>query len=174
MHGHFLLKTLYLQTKQLIRVAIGLGSVTAGIISGRHIEPRLIPIGAVGMTVMFVLLGLAPKDFWITALFLFVAGTFAGFYIVPLQALLQHLSPEGERGRFLGTANAMSFVCSSVGSLIFLFSRRALGLEANRIFLICAALSIVGTGVLIWRMRRLLGDESIRKPKPGTNESQQG
>jgi hypothetical protein len=92
---------------------------------------------------------------------------FAGLYIVPLQALLQHLSPPDERGRFLGTANALSFVASSAASLIFLGARAALGIPSNRIFLICAALAFVGTGALIWRMRGLIADPAVRHSRNG-------
>jgi acyl-[acyl-carrier-protein]-phospholipid O-acyltransferase/long-chain-fatty-acid--[acyl-carrier-protein] ligase len=144
-------------------VAIGIGSVIAGLVSGHHIEPRLIPIGAIGMTGMFLALGLAPPNFWIVAVLLLVAGIFAGCYIVPLQALLQFLSPDDERGRFLGTANAISFVCITAGSLIFLLARRVLQMDANRIFLVCAALAFVGTGVLNWAMRRLIADPALRR-----------
>jgi acyl-[acyl-carrier-protein]-phospholipid O-acyltransferase/long-chain-fatty-acid--[acyl-carrier-protein] ligase len=77
----------------ILGVSIGIGSVSAGLISGKHIEPRLIPVGALGMTVFFALLGLTPLDFNLVASLLFGAGIFAGFYIVPLQSLLQHLSP---------------------------------------------------------------------------------
>lgn len=147
----------------ILGVAIGLGSVAAGLISGKHIEPRLIPAGAVGMTVFFALLGLLPLTFWLVAVLLFGAGVFAGFYIVPLQALLQHLSPADERGRFLGTANAMSFVAGSAGSLVFLAARKGLSMPSNRIFLICAVLSLAGSGVLLWRMRKLIADRKLRE-----------
>ncbi|UCD75439.1 MAG: MFS transporter [Phycisphaerales bacterium] len=148
----------------VLAVSIGLGSVLAGFISGRHIEPRLIPIGAVGMTVFFVLLGLLPLHYFLVAGLLLGAGVFAGFYIVPLQALLQYLSPVDERGRFLGTANAVSFVCLSIGSLIFLFARAVLDLSPNRIFLICAGLAFIGIGFMIWRLRGLMTDPNIRRP----------
>lgn len=155
----------------VLGVAIGVGSVSAGLISGKHIEPRLIPVGAVGMTLFFLLLGAVPPAFGNVAGLLAGAGIFAGFYIVPLQALLQHLSPAGERGRFLGTANALSFVASTGGSLVFLVARSNCGMPANRVFLLCAALALVGSGLLLWRLRRLLLDPAIRRCG---NEAQAG
>lgn len=148
----------------VLGVAIGIGSVTAGLISGKHIEPRLIPIGAVGMTLFFILLGTLPLHFGTVAGLLFGAGIFAGFYIVPLQSLLQFLSPDDERGLFLGTANAMSFVASTVGSLIFLAAKSQFHISSNRVFLIAGGLSVIGTGYLLFRMRRLITDPSIRRP----------
>ncbi|MCP5547208.1 MAG: MFS transporter [Akkermansiaceae bacterium] len=147
----------------LLGIAIGFGSVAAGLISGKHIEPRLIPVGAGGMSLFFLLLGLLPLHYLLVAALLAGAGFFAGFYIVPLQALLQHLSPADERGRFLGTANGLSFVASSLASVVFLVARRQLGIPSNRVFLICGGLALVGSGVLLWRMRKLIADPSIRK-----------
>ena len=140
----------------ILGVAIGIGSVAAGLISGKHIEPRLVPIGAIGMTIFFILLGVTPLHFNLVAWLLTGAGIFAGLYIVPLQSLLQHLSPADERGRFLGAANGLSFVFSTSGSLLFLFLRSSQGMPSNRIFLVTGILSIVGTGILIWRMRKLM------------------
>lgn len=147
----------------LLGIAIGLGSVLAGLLSGKRIEPRLIPVGAAGMTLFFILLGTTSLRFGVVAGLLAGAGVFAGFYIVPLQALLQHLSPANERGRFLGTANCLSFVASSLASLVFLVARRLLGIPSNRVFLICAVLSLLGSGWLLWRMRGLIADPAVRR-----------
>jgi acyl-[acyl-carrier-protein]-phospholipid O-acyltransferase/long-chain-fatty-acid--[acyl-carrier-protein] ligase len=147
----------------VLGITIGLGSVVAGLVSGKHIEPRLIPVGAAGMTLFFIFLGVIPPDFWEVAALLGGAGFFAGFYIVPLQSLLQHLSPAGERGRFLGTANALSFVFSSIGAVLVLVFRESLEVPANQVFLAISGLSIAGTGVLLWRIRKLLVDPSLRK-----------
>lgn len=150
----------------LMGISIGVGSVAAGLISGHHIEPRLIPVGAVGMTVFFFLLGAVAPTYWGVAAFLSGAGIFAGFYIVPLQALLQKLSPADARGRYLGTANAMSFVASTVGSIVLVVARSWFGLEPNRVFLVCAAIAALGTGLLLLKMRRLLADARRHGP-PG-------
>ncbi len=66
--------------------------------------------------------------------FIFGAGFFAGFYIIPLQALLQKLSPDDERGRFLGTANAVSFTFLTVAALLYWAIRPAFGNEPQNIF----------------------------------------
>ena len=84
----------------------------------------------------------------------FCVGVFAGFYIVPLQALLQFLSPPDERGRFLGTANALSFVfISATGLINFALSR--LGMPTEKIPLVCAALAAIGTIVGAIELRRI-------------------
>ncbi len=138
----------------IMAIAIGAGSVIAGLVSGHRIEPRLVPVGAVGLSVFFVLLGVVPPSFWSVAAFIFGAGFFAGFYIIPLQALLQRLSPDSERGRFLGTANAISFAFLSAAFGIFALIRPAFGDSPQRIFLVSAGLMILGTAYFVLRLRR--------------------
>ncbi len=148
----------------ILGVAIGLGSVSAGLISGHRIEPRLIPIGAAGITVFFVLLGtvepalpaLAPKlrvAFSSVGGFIFGAGVSAGFYIIPLQAMLQKLSPDDERGRFLGTANAISFSFLAVASLLYWIIKPLFIGAPQRIFLVSAALMLVGAAFFFVKLR---------------------
>lgn len=143
--------------------AIGVGCGVAGLISGHRIEPRLIPIGAIGLTLFFVLLGVIPPvmpdlkpmlrvGLSNVSFFVLGAGFFAGFYIVPLQALLQKLSPDEERGRFLGTANAVSFAFMTLAAVAYFGLARIFVVEPQRIFLVCAGLMFVGTAFFLYRL----------------------
>ncbi len=150
-------------------VAIGLGSVLAGLISGHAIRPRLIPLGAVGLTLFFFLLGTIPPTLpdlppmWRMVAspisgFIFGAGVSAGFYIIPLQALLQRLSPDDERGRFLGTANGVSFTFLLLASMTYWIIRPAFGTSPTeqhpeKIFLLSAVLMVVGATFFLWRIK---------------------
>ncbi|MEM8667684.1 MAG: MFS transporter [Planctomycetota bacterium] len=147
-------------------IAIGLGCAVAGLISGHRIEPRLVPIGAAGLIVFFALLGAVPPALWPNeelnsmlrvllsnvACFVLFAGFFAGFYIIPLQALLQELSPDDERGRFLGTANAVSFAFLTIGALIYWVIRDSFGDAPQHIFLVSSGLMAVGAAFFLWRL----------------------
>jgi len=159
-----ILEITYTQTSYLIGilgVAIAIGSVSAGYLSRGTIRPWFIPCGATGMTVMFLLLGLITPNYYTVAGLILAIGISAGFYIVPLQALLQALSPPDERGRFLGTANALSFCFTSFGSLLYWFCRNPLQMPANRVHLVCAGLAFVGTIVGIWRLRQLTHEQEL-------------
>ncbi|MCA9176420.1 MAG: MFS transporter [Planctomycetales bacterium] len=150
----------YTRTSHLLGImgiAIALGSVITGLISGREIRPTLIPVGAIGMTVCFGLLGVVTPSYWVVAALIGGAGFFAGFYIVPLQALIQYLSPDDERGRVIGTSNAISFCFSSAGPLVYWIAVQ-LGLKGaeNRIFLICALLAGIGTAMGVVQLRRVM------------------
>jgi len=144
-------KTTYLLG--VLGVSIGLGSVTAGLISGHQIMPRLIPYGAVGMGSAFLLLGVLPPTYWVVAVLIFVTGFMSGFYVIPLQALIQDLAPEAERGRFMGTTNAMSAAFSSLGAVVYWFAGSVCNMPGNRIFLICAGLAFLGLFFILWRFR---------------------
>lgn len=137
-------------------VAIGAGSAAAGLISGHRIETRLVPVGALGMMIFFTLLGLAPATFWVVAMLILCAGFFAGFYIIPLQALLQKLSPADERGRFLGTSNGISFAFLALASLAYWIIRPVFGSAPQRIFIVCAALLLLGAGLFLRQLRRVI------------------
>ena len=141
-----------------------MGCAVAGLISGRRIEPRLIPVGAIGLVVFFALLGFVPPSLpdlgpmtrvalSNTALFILGAGFFAGFYIIPLQALLQKLSPDDERGRFLGTANAVSFTFLTIAALLYWAIRPAFGDKPQHIFFVSSVLMALGTAFFLWRLR---------------------
>ena len=145
----------------VMAIAIGVGSVVAGLISGHRIEPRLIPVGAAGLSVFFLLLGIVPPTYLNVLIFIAGAGFFAGFYIIPLQSLLQKLPPASARGRYLGTANGISFGFLSIASLIYALIRPAFtgpipGTtdKPERIFLISAVLMIVGSGFFLVHMSR--------------------
>jgi len=148
-------------------IAIGIGCVLAGLISGHRIEPRLIPLGAFGLTLFFFLLAIQPtrtpensltgsamavlmsKESW----FIFGAGISAGFYIIPLQALLQYLSPDDERGRFLGTANAVSFAFMTGSALIYRVVDPIFPDNPQQIFMVCAVLMLAGVSFFLYRLR---------------------
>jgi len=150
-------------------VAIGIGCGLAGWMSGHAIRPRMIPFGALGLTIFFLLLGLVPPtlpdlpEHWrilasSISLFIFGAGVSAGFYIIPLQSLLQRLTPDHELGRFLGTANGLSFGFLLLSSLLYLAMRPAFttaGGEEHpeKIFLVAAVLMIVGVCFFMWRIK---------------------
>ncbi|WP_068258065.1 MFS transporter [Rubripirellula obstinata] len=148
----------------VLGVAIGIGCATAGFISGNQIQPKLIPIGAFGLILFFTLLAAVPP--WMpdagpmirvalsnVSFFILGAGFFAGFYIIPLQALLQKMSPDDERGRFLGTANAVSFTFMTIAALFYWAIRPAFGDEPQNIFYVSAALMAAGAAFFLWRLR---------------------
>ena len=76
-----------------LSLGIGVGSFVAGYLSGGKIEYGLIPFGAIGITVMCALLSRANLTYGAIAAHLSVLGFLAGFFAVPVNALIQHRPP---------------------------------------------------------------------------------
>ncbi len=138
-------------------VGIGVGGLVAGFGSGNRILPALIPVGAIGMTVTFLALGLSHPGFGLAFGLLVVCGIFAGFYLIPILSLLQHLPTPAFRARVLGTANFMTYVAMSTSAIIFALVAPVTSNDPELWFLICAvAMALVS-------IRSLMQHGTMRK-----------
>jgi MFS family permease len=144
-------------------IASGIGSLLCGLLSRRRINPYHVPFGALGMTVFFLLFafaGLLDIDatqlFWTWVVLAAGAGISAGFYLIPLMTLIQKRAPDSERGRFLGTTNAISFAFMTLGSIIYLLWFKVFKLEPEWVFFLCAALALIGCLIFFLRRRHLI------------------
>ena len=88
-----------------LAIGIGLGSLTAGKLSGDKIELGLVPLGSLGMGASALLLVAAVPSYAMVAVAMFVIGFFSGCFVVPLNALMQHRPDPDEKGRVLATNN---------------------------------------------------------------------
>ncbi|MCU0962616.1 MAG: MFS transporter [Pirellulaceae bacterium] len=116
-------------------IGVGLGSVLAGVWSGGHVELGILPLGALGVAVGSMLLftsageilepgeGLTFGLVWALGL-LFLLGTSAGLFAVPLDAYMQHRSPPRERGAVLAAMNFLVFLGILLAALLFAGLRR--------------------------------------------------
>jgi acyl-[acyl-carrier-protein]-phospholipid O-acyltransferase/long-chain-fatty-acid--[acyl-carrier-protein] ligase len=138
----------------ILGIAIGAGCVAAAWLDRASRRRLFVPAGAIGLAASFLALGLAPAGFAVTGALLAVGGIAAGFFIIPLQSLLQILSPDAERGRCLGTANGMSFVMGGLGAVLFWALRHA-DVPSQRIFLVLAACCALVAPVAWRRLRGL-------------------
>lgn len=120
-------------------IGIILGSVIAGRVSRSHIETGLIPIGALGIAAALFLLPGLPSA-WAHAANFFALGLLGGFFLVPLNALIQFNAGEQGLGRTLAASNfiqnlvMLGFLGLTVASALFETGSRliisALGLIA--------------------------------------------
>jgi len=144
-----------LQTTAVVGIAAG--SLLAARWSGGRIELGLVPLGACGLSVAIVALGLPWGGVVPPFVLVLALGASAGLFIVPLQATLQHESPAGERGRFIAFGNFVSFVGVLLSGGLILLLRGELALEVRAIALAIGTASLVaavGTGLLLpgsWR-----------------------
>ena len=116
-------------------IGIGVGSLLCEILSKRHVEIGLVPLGAIGMSMFsidlyFASRGLAPADgltlsafvamspHWRVMADLALLSLFAGLYSVPMYALIQMRSQPSHRARIIAAnniLNALFMIVSSIG-----------------------------------------------------------
>jgi acyl-[acyl-carrier-protein]-phospholipid O-acyltransferase/long-chain-fatty-acid--[acyl-carrier-protein] ligase len=97
-------------------MGIGLGSLVAGYVSDNKIEYGLIPLGSIGMTVTGLFLGGMHHGIVGSAVLLATLGFWAGFYAVPVNALIQHRPKEEDKGGIIAASNLLSFVGITLSS----------------------------------------------------------
>lgn len=148
-------------------LGIGVGAVAAGYLSREKIETGIVPVGALGMGLFSIVLGVTGLGLgdtggidaaaasgaigWLPYLFivgvLFWLGFFAGFFDVPLAAAIQARAPLAIRGGVIATTNMLTFVGIAFASVLFYVLSRA-GLSPSGIFFVCALMS-AGMGLYI-------------------------
>jgi acyl-[acyl-carrier-protein]-phospholipid O-acyltransferase / long-chain-fatty-acid--[acyl-carrier-protein] ligase len=166
-------------------VGIGVGSLSSGRMLKGEISARHVPFAALGLTLFsfdlyFASSGAMPSgdpvgpiEFLVRAdglriLFdLAAIAVCGGIYVVPLFAILQHESAEGERASAVAANNIVN-AAFMVGSAVACAALLAFGLSVPQVFLvqaianlavavyICALLpDALIKGALVWVLRRL-------------------
>ena len=76
------------QLQGVVAIGIAIGAILAARIVSLRGSVRVIPIGVLmGIVVMAMVM---VKDVWLAVILLIVIGSLAGFFVVPMNALLQH------------------------------------------------------------------------------------
>ena len=128
-------------------LGIGLGSFLAGYLSGGKIEYGLIPLGAIGITITTALLARTGLSVTSVAAHLAILGFFAGFFAVPINALIQHRPPPDRKGAIIAAANLLSFVGIALQPIVQ-YAMIYLGHpNPARVFLITAILTLGATAL---------------------------
>ena len=157
-------------------VGIGVGSLLCRKIGGSEVNIKMVPLGALGLTVFALYLAISlsfvPErtgpllglyevfhggwsyyHVMIAVTFLGISG---GFYIVPLYAMMQAYSPRSHRARVVAAnniLNAIFMVSSAIFSIIIL---SILKIDIKILFCITAVLSAIFTIWLLIRLKPML------------------
>ena len=116
-------------------IGIGTGSLLCEVLSRRHVEIGLVPLGAIGMSVFaidlyFATRGLPPAQglglaafmadaaHWRVLSDLALLSLFAGLYSVPMYALIQMRSEPTHRARIIATNNILNALFMVVSAVI--------------------------------------------------------
>jgi len=140
----------YLQAA--VAVGIGCGSLLAGLLSHRKVELGLVPLGAVGMAIFSISLfwtGRMPDALWWTIADLTALGLAGGFFIVPLNTLLQQEAPADKKGTAIAMANLLTFtgMLLSLGVLLLLLN--VFEFDPAQVFLIAGVVTVAGTAYIL-------------------------
>ena len=140
-------------------VGIGTGSLLCEVLSRRHVEIGLVPLGAIGMSVFsvdlyFAARGLPPsagytlREFvalhshWRVMADLGLLSLFAGLYSVPMYALIQLRSQPSHRARIIAANNILNALFMIVSSIL-VGVLLAVGLTIPQVFLVIGVLNAV-------------------------------
>jgi 1-acyl-sn-glycerol-3-phosphate acyltransferase len=132
MHGNEQVATLLLV---VFSIGIATGSLLCEVLSRRHVEIGLVPLGAIGMSVFAVDLyfasrGLPPADImglgtfmaqpahWRVMMDLALLSLFAGLYSVPMYALIQLRSQPTHRARIIAANNILNALFMIVSAIL--------------------------------------------------------
>jgi 1-acyl-sn-glycerol-3-phosphate acyltransferase len=138
-------------------VGIGAGSLLCERLSGHKVEIGLVPFGSIGMTVFAIdlwlacqdlaphaLLGpaafLADRDHWRVMVDLLLLAMFAGFYSVPLYALIQSRCEASHRARVIAANNILNALFMVVASVMAAGMLQA-GLSLPQLYLVLGLLN---------------------------------
>jgi acyl-[acyl-carrier-protein]-phospholipid O-acyltransferase/long-chain-fatty-acid--[acyl-carrier-protein] ligase len=144
-----------------LSLGIGIGSFLAGYASAGKIEQGMILPGLLGLTIMTAILSIPGLSFAAVATLLAFVGAFGGFFVVPVNALIQYIPPPEEKGRTIAVANLLSFVGVALQPLAQYSMLRLGHPDPSRIFLVSAAMSLA-MGILLLRMMPALGSRALR------------
>ena len=155
---------LYIFALALFSVGTGIGSLLCERLSGRRVEIGLVPLGAIGISAFlldlyFARSGLTPQSGlspWAFAaqpgsariiIDLLGVGVFAGFFVVPLFALIQSRTPPGELARVIAGLNIQNSLFIVAAALAGIALQKLLGWTIPQLFL---ALAIANALVAVW------------------------
>jgi acyl-[acyl-carrier-protein]-phospholipid O-acyltransferase / long-chain-fatty-acid--[acyl-carrier-protein] ligase len=143
-----------------LSLGIGIGSFLAGYASAGKIEHGMVLPGMFGIMVMAATLSIPGLGFAAVAALLALLGTAGGFFVVPVNALIQRIPAPEEKGRTIAVANLLSFVGVALQPLAQYGMLRLGHPDPSRVFLVTAAMTLV-MGVILVRMMPELGSRAL-------------
>jgi acyl-[acyl-carrier-protein]-phospholipid O-acyltransferase/long-chain-fatty-acid--[acyl-carrier-protein] ligase len=134
-----------------LSLGIGIGSFLAGLASGKKIEPGMVLPGLGGILLMAALLSRPGISYLAVLVQLSLLGAAGGFFVVPVNALIQQRPRPEEKGRAIAVANLLSFVGVALQPLAQYAMLRLGHPDPSRVFLIAAAMTLL-MGFILGRM----------------------
>jgi acyl-[acyl-carrier-protein]-phospholipid O-acyltransferase / long-chain-fatty-acid--[acyl-carrier-protein] ligase len=152
-----------------LSLGIGIGSFVAGYASAGKIEHGMVLPGMLGIVAMAAVLSRPGLSFPAVAAVLALLGAAGGFFVVPVNALIQQRPAASEKGRTIAIANLLSFVGVALQPPAQYAMLRVGHPDPARVFLLAAAMTLLMAVVLL-RMMPDLGPRALgwTRLRPGT------
>jgi acyl-[acyl-carrier-protein]-phospholipid O-acyltransferase/long-chain-fatty-acid--[acyl-carrier-protein] ligase len=126
-----------------LALGIGLGSVVAGYASRGHIEYRLVPIGALGLALSTVPMGIEGVTAGTFGICMATLGFSAGLFIVPIVSVIQHRPAPEDKGSVQGAVSSLSFIGILFAAGVQWVARETFHISSGQVFWICGATAII-------------------------------
>jgi len=153
-------------------VGIGTGSLLCEMLSKRHVEIGLVPLGAIGMSVFAIDLYFASRGLpavpmmsagaflaqtahWRVMADLALLSLFAGLYSVPMYALIQLRSPATHRARIIAANNILNALFM-IGSSVIAGALLGAGFSVPQVFLFTGLANALVAGYIFLLMPEYL------------------
>ncbi len=152
-------------------IGVALGSLLCYRLSKGSVEPALVPLGTLGLSLFAVDLhfssaaygataaataGIRPTDFLMLTeglrilADLILIGMFGGFFIVPLYTMIQQGTEDSTRARALSVNNIMNALFMVIGSLLGILLLSLIGWTIPQFFVAVAGLNLLFMGVIFY------------------------
>jgi MFS family permease len=134
-----------------VGIGIAAGCLLGGYFSRSRINPRVVMLGAIGMTVTMAAMSLPGGadrhllGYWGSLPMLLALGVFTGIFVVPVQVLLQSRPPRAEKGRMIATMNQFSWIGVILSAVLYFGCVEALQFfrgPQNLVFAVAAAIML--------------------------------
>jgi len=126
-----------------LALGIGIGSVVAGYASRGRIEYRLVPIGALGLALSTVPMGMEGVTADTFRICMATLGFSAGLFIVPVVSVIQHRPSPESKGAVQGSVSSLSFLGILAAAGVQWVAREKFQISSGQVFWVCGASAII-------------------------------
>ena len=154
-------------------IGVAIGSILCAKVSGKQVEPGLIPLGAMGLTVFSADIFFSSAAYQLANLSavevtplqflgldggirvfvdLMAIGLFGGIFIVPLYAMVQSRTQSNKRARVIAANNVFNALFMVSGAVIGIVCLSILQMSIPQFFLTISVANLLFLLLLIWRV----------------------
>jgi acyl-[acyl-carrier-protein]-phospholipid O-acyltransferase/long-chain-fatty-acid--[acyl-carrier-protein] ligase len=143
-----------------LSLGIGVGSLVAGFVSGKKIEMGMVLPGLLALAVLAALLSWPGIGYGTVLAALTALGIAGGFFVVPINALIQRRPAAEEKGRTIAAVNLLSWIGVALQPVAQFAMLRIGHPNPSRVFLIASAGTVV-LGFVLLKMQPELFPQAL-------------